>query len=58
MFKDRVIVDGVKQNTGDKVNIKFNLNKTVNMDYKPSKEIRNIRKLHTCKNLNSNVLYL
>ena len=41
-----------------KVNIKFNLNKTVNMDYKPSKEIRNILKLHTCKNLNSNVLYL
>ena len=28
------------------------------MDYKPSKEIRNIRKLHTCKNLNLNVLYL
>ena len=44
MFKDRVIVDGVKQNT-------------FNMDYKQSKEIRNIRKLHTCKNLNVNVLY-
>ena len=43
MFKDRVIVDGVKQNT-------------LNMDYKQSKEIRNIRKLHTCKNLNVNVL--
>ena len=28
------------------------------MDYKPSKEIRNIRKLHTCKNLDLNVLYL
>ena len=41
-----------------KVIIKFNVNKTLNMDYKPSKEIRNIRKLHTCKNLNLNVLYL
>ena len=41
-----------------KVIIKLNVNKTLNMDYKPSKEIRIIRKLHTCKNLNLNVLYL
>ena len=41
-----------------KVVIKFNVNKTLNMDYKPYIEIRNIRKLHTCKNLDLNVLYL
>ena len=41
-----------------KVIVKFNVNKTLNMDYKPSKEIRYIRKLHTCKNFNLNVLYL
>ena len=40
MIKDRVIVDGVKQNTVIKVIVKFNVNKTLNMDYKPSKEIR------------------
>ena len=39
MIKDRVIVDGVKQNTVIKVNVKFNVNKTLNTDYKPSKEI-------------------
>ena len=40
MIKDRVIVDGVKQNTVIKDIVKSNVNKTLNMDYKPSKEIR------------------
>ena len=57
MLKLRISNDAL--NTGDKGHYKFNVNKTLNyVDYKPSKLIRNIRRLHTCKNLNSNVSYL
>ena len=52
LFKDRIIMDDVKSNTSDKGHHKFYCNQEyIYVDYKPSKQIRNICKFHTCKYL-------